>query len=50
MMNQFFGNKAIVRNMSRVEAAPIYSAEAEMALSVCIVRMFVCFPCPAAAP
>ena len=25
MINQFFGNNATVRNMSRVEAAPIYS-------------------------
>ncbi len=26
-MYQFFGNKAMVRNMSRVEAAPIYSTD-----------------------
>jgi len=40
MMYQFLGNNAIVRNMSRVEAAPIYSRK-------CIVSLPIC---PAAAP
>lgn len=42
MTNQFFGNKAMVRNMSRVEAAPIYSADAENAIVSIFGFFWVC--------
>ena len=43
-MYQFFGNNAMVRNISRVEAAPIYSTE-RIALSVQPLRDTTARPC-----
>lgn len=43
-MYQFFGNNAMVRNISRVEAAPIYSTD-RFALSVQPLRDTTARPC-----